>query len=65
MRLGVIGLDVEGPAVAGNGLIQLSQVLERIAEVAMRICVIGLDGEGLVVAGNGLIQPPQVLERIA
>ena len=37
MRLGEIGLDGEGLVVAGDGLIQLPQVLERIAKVVMRL----------------------------
>ncbi len=41
--------------VAGNGLLQLSQVAERIAKVVMRLGEIGLDDEGLTVAGNGFI----------
>ena len=41
------------------------QVLERIAEVAVRVSVIGLDGECLVVACHSLIQLHQVLERSA
>ena len=55
VRLGKIRLDGERLAVAGNGILQLPQVLERTAEVVVRVGKIGLDGEGLVVAGNGLV----------
>ena len=63
--LGVIGLDGECLVVAGLSLIQLPQVLERIAKVVVRLGVIGLDGERLVKAGNGLVRFAKVLERIA
>ena len=53
MRLGVIRLDGESLAVAGDGLIQLFQVLERIAKVVIRLGIIWLDGEGLIIAGDG------------
>ena len=49
--------------VAGDGLIQLSQVLERIAKDVMRLSIIGLDGDSLMVGGNGLIHSPQFLEH--
>ncbi len=53
MRLGVIGFDGEGLVIAGDGLVQLPQALERLAEVVMRHGVVGLDGEGLRDETNG------------
>ena len=46
MRFGVIRLDGEGLVVAGHGIVQFPQVLERKAQVAVRFGKIGLDGEG-------------------
>ena len=51
--------------IAGDGLIQLALLPERIAEIVVRLGVIGVDSEGLVIAGDGLIQLALTLERIA
>ena len=55
VRVGVIGLDGERLAVAGDSLIQPPQILERITKVVVRLGEIGLDGESLLVAGDGLV----------
>ena len=55
MPVGVIGFEGERLVVAGNGLVQFPQVLERIAEVVVRLGEVGLKAERLVVAGNGLV----------
>ena len=53
MRIGVIWLDDEGLVLAGDGFIQLPQVLECKPKVVMRLGVIWLDGEGLRDEING------------
>jgi hypothetical protein len=37
MRLSVIGLDGEGLVVAGNGILRIANLPERIAEVVVRL----------------------------
>ena len=55
MRLGVIGIDGKGLAIAGNGLLLLALVLQRNAKVAVRLSVIGLDGKCLGDQINGSV----------
>jgi len=61
VRLGVIGIEAERLAVAGDGFIQMSKLSERTAEVVVRLGVIGIEGERLAVTGNGIFRLPQVL----
>ena len=63
VRVDVIWFDCEGLVVAGDGLIQPPQGLERTTKVVMCRDGIGIDGEGLVITGDGLIRLPQIFER--
>ncbi len=58
MRLGLIGLDGEGLAIAGHGLIQLPQSFERRAKVVVRRRVVWLKAENLPVDAFRLRRPP-------
>ena len=65
MRPGIIGLDRDGPFVAGGGVIQPPPFLVRDAKAAVRLGKFGLKDEGLVVTDNGIFKLFQFLERIA
>jgi hypothetical protein len=59
MHLGIVGLQLQCPAVAGNGFVQLPLLLQCIAEVAVRLGIVRLQLQCPVVAGQGFGNPAQ------
>ena len=55
MGLGKVGLDFQGLAVMGDGLVELSAAGQGDAEVVVGCSVVGLDFQGLAVMGDGLV----------
>ena len=55
MGLRVVGLDFQGLAVMGDGLVDLSAAGQGDAEVVVGLGVVGLDFQGLAVLGDGLV----------
>ena len=45
MRLGIVGLEFYGPAVTGDGFVQLPLVLQGIAQVDMEVCHIRIQSD--------------------
>ena len=67
MGLRVVGLDFQGLAVMGDGLVHLSAAGQGEAEVVVGLGVVGLDFQGLAVMGDGLVElsaPGQSLPRL-
>ena len=46
MGLGVVGLELDGGAIGGDGLIQLALILEGIAQVVVGLGIVGLEPDG-------------------
>ena len=63
--LGVVGLEPDGLAVVGDGLVQLPLVAQGDAEVVVGLGVVGLEPDGLAVVGDGLVQLPLVPQGVA
>ena len=56
MGLGEIRLDGQRLVMAGDGILQPPQFLERATQVVMDLGEVRLDGEGTQVAGDGILQ---------
>ncbi len=68
MRLGKVRFQFQCPAVAGDRFIQLSLLLQRVSQVAVRLGIVGLQFQRPAVAGDcfgnlpqGTIRFPQVV----
>ena len=59
MRLGIVGLQLQCPAVAGDRFVQLPLLLQCIAQVAVRLGIVRLQLQCPVVAGQGFGNPAQ------
>ena len=54
--LGVVGLEADGLAVLGDGLVQLPLLSKRGAEVVVEDGVFRVEFDGLLVTGDRLVQ---------
>ena len=61
MRHSIIGFDINGLLIVGNGLIDPSKFLQNKTLVAVHLGEIRLDVDSLVVVGERVIQPPKFL----
>ena len=62
VRLGIVRLQFQCPAVAGDRFVQLPLVLEGIAQVVVRLGKVRLQLQRPAVAGDRFVQLPLVLE---
>ena len=58
VRLGIVRLQFQGPAVAGDRFVQLPLVLEGDAQVAVCLGIVRLQFQGPAVAGDRFVQLP-------
>jgi acyl dehydratase len=66
VRLGIVRLQFQRPAIAGDRFVELPLILQRIAEVVVRVGIVGLQFQRPAVAGDRFgIQLPLVLESLA
>ena len=63
-RLGVVGPDFQGPAVAGDRLDGHSQIGQGVAEVVVSLRVAGFDFQGPAVTGNRLVELSSLLHAV-
>src|SRR5436305_1238259 len=54
--LAVLGVEVDGLAVLGDGIAQFALVLEGTAEVVVGKGILGVEVDGLAILGAGLVQ---------
>ena len=59
MRLGIVRLQFQRPAVAGDRFVQLPLVLQRIAQVVVRLGIVRLQFQCPAVAGDRFGNPAQ------
>ena len=64
MGLGIVGLEFQRPAVAGDRLVQLPLVLQRIAQVAVCLGKVRLQLQRPAVAGDRFVELPLVLQAL-
>ena len=65
MRIGDLGIERNGIAIAGGGGFHLAHVMQNNAQLGVGFGVIGLDGDCRAITGSCLIQFADVLEHIA
>ena len=63
--LGIVRFQFQGPAVAGDRLVQLPLVLESNAQVVVCLGKVRLQLQGAAAAGDRLVELPLVAESIA
>ncbi len=52
MGLGVVGLEPDGLAVFGDGLVELALVPQGVAEVGVGLGVVGLEPDRLAISAS-------------
>ena len=65
MALGQIRLQFQGPALAGDRLVHVSQVLERIAQVPVHLGAVGNKFQSSAIAGDRGVELSLIFERSA
>ena len=63
-RLGEIGLQLDGPAEAGQCLIEAALILEDVAQVVVGLGQVGLELDGPVIGGDRLVEPALSLRAL-
>src|SRR5260221_3469750 len=63
--MSVVGVEVDGLVISGDGLFVPFEVLEVIGLVVVGTSVVGVEADGLVISGDGLLVPLEGLEGIA
>ena len=58
MSLGIVGVDVDRPAIGGDRFVELALVLQRIAEVGMRLGIVGFDADRPAIGGDRFVELP-------
>src|SRR5262249_10906333 len=64
-RRGQVWPQLERPAEAGDGAVQVALLAEAVAQVEVGLSVLRVERDGLAVAGDGLVQLALVRQRIA
>ena len=65
MRTGKIRLQDDRLLICGDRFVELTEIVERSAEVAMGFRIIGFDLDGLAIRGNRLVEIALIAERNA
>ncbi len=65
VRLGVVRLQVEGPTITSDRLLQLALLLQEVAQVVVGLGKVGFEFECPAVGGNGFVRLALFLQGIA
>src|SRR5271155_1654095 len=65
MGLGIAGLERNGLATGGEGLVEFSLVIQGVCEIKVSLGEVGPEHDSLMIGGDGLIKLPPGSQGIA
>ena len=64
MGLGIVGLERNGLATDGEGLVEFSLVIQGVCEIKVSFGEVGPEHDGLMIGGDGFIKLPPALKAL-